>query len=264
MQLARLLGGNYPYRTYIPVYDASDLSDGELLMRASTFTGATGYYITAYTSDNVEAEDSIGITLSSSEAAYASKENAKLYNLASAVPSRDASTGFNFMEAIVNPDATYFAFHDQTTAKSVTTASTSTTFTVASLEDNIDGGWIYTTDGTDSAATYAGSLRYISAAAAGSCTTTALTVDTSSDFIKVLPIGHRLTGLNAEATGMTTAIAAETGVYLTIRENWITHAASAGRELMRKWNHDSLDGLSNVLIEAEIAQLRHCYRAVVA
>lgn len=263
MQLARCLGGNYPYRTYIPVYDASAIAEGELLMRSGTWTGATGYYISAYSGSNTEAEDSIGIAMHSSASAYASKENAKLYNMASAVPSKSQSTGCNFMEAIVNPDATYFAFYDQEDAVSVTSASTSTTLTITSLEDNIDGGWIYTTDQTDSAATYAGSLRYISASASGSCTITALTVDTSSDVIKVLPIGHRLVGLNAEATGLTSTAAASSTIFLDLRENWITHAASA-RSLLRQWEQDSLGGLKNTLIEGEIVQLRHCYRAVVA
>lgn len=265
MQLARILSGNYPYRTYIPVYDATTLTAGEMVMRHASWAAANKYYITAYTGANTEAEDSIGILLMSSTDGYASKENALLYNLASAAPSREESAGGNFLEAVVNPDATYFAFYDQTDAASCSTAITaSTTWTITSLEDNIDGGWLFTTNQADANATYVGLIRYLTASASGSCTVdSAVTVDTSTDYVKVLPIGHRITALNAEATGLTTTAAAGSGIYLDVRENFITHDASPRREA-RYWLQKGLDGLKGLKVEAELVQLRHCYRAVVA
>ncbi len=266
MQLARILGSNYPYRTNIPVYDAALLADGELVMRhASWASGTSKYYITAYTGANTEAEDSIGVLQASSTKVKDSKENDKFYKIGSdGIPDAAISAGGNFLPCIVNPEATYFAFYDQTDAKSCTHAETAeTTWQITSLEDNIDGGWLFTTDQADSSATYVGKIRYIKASASGSITCTAITVDTSTDYVKVLPIGHRLTGLNAEATGLTTTAAAGSGVYLDIMENWISHSALP-REKMRFWDHDASDNLSNLVVEAEIVQLRHCYRAVVA
>lgn len=266
MELARIMSGNYPYRTYIPVYDAATLVAGEMVMRLAAWdSSANKYYITAYTGANTEAEDSVGILLVGSTDAYASKENAKLYNMASATPSRSCDTGNNFLEAVVNPDATYYAFYDQTDAKSCSTAiSASTTWTITSLEDNIDGGWLFTTTQADASATYDGLLRYLTASASGSCTVdSAVTVDTSTDYVKVLPIGHRLTGLNAESTGLTTTAAACSGIYLDVRENFLTHDAKP-RMPLRKWNDQAGNGLKNIKVEAELVQLRHCYRAVVA
>ena len=268
MQLARIMSNNYPYRTYIPVYDAGAFVGGELVMRhASWHGGANKFYIEAYTNDNVEAEDSIGVLLMSTADGYASKENAKLYGLTAGTTTAVAiSAGGNYLEAIVNPDATYFANYTAADAKSCTTAITaSTTWTITSLEDNIDGGWLFTTNAADSSATYSGLIRYAAASASGSITTaTAVTVDTSTDFVKVLPVGHRLTGLNTASTGLTTTIAAEDGVYLDIRENWITHSASGGRRPLRYWEHKGLDNLDQLKVEGEIVQLRHCFRAVVA
>lgn len=269
MNPARLLGGNVPFVLNVPVYDATTLVKGELVMRHASWGNEDyTYYITAYTGAATEAEDSLGILQASSADAYASKENAKLYNMASAVPSRGTGAGNNFLPAIVNPDATYFAFYDQTTAISVTTASTSTTVTITSLEDDIDGAWLYTTEGTDSAATYKGLLRYLTASASGSCTIdSAATIDTSTDVIKILPLGHRTTELNTASTGLMTSAAGSStpGVFLDIMENW-GRWASAPTHALRYWNDKGLSGLGGKLatFEAEIVQLRHCYRAVVA
>lgn len=267
MELARVLGSNYPYKTYVPVYDGTILAEGELLIRSSAMhQAATKYYLTGYAGSSAEGDDALGITCASSTASYASKENTLQFNLASAVPSKTASTGLNFMEAIVNPDACYFAFYDQADAVSHTHAEAGTAITITSIEDHLDGGWIYSTDGTDSSATNAGQLRYITADDG-----TDLTVDstyicaTTSDFIKILPIGHRFVGLNAEATGITSAAAASSTVTLENRENWISGPAFGGRKLMRYWNHKGLDGLGgkDVKIEGEIIMLRHCWKDIV-
>lgn len=274
MELSKLLGGNYPYiHAHVPVYDATILAEGELLMRVGSWGNeGAGYYITAFTAANTEAEDTIGITMTSSTKAYASKENARFYNLASAVPSRTMATGNNFLPVIINPDALYMAFYDQADAVSNSTAcSASTALTFTNLEDDIDGGWLYTTDGTDSAATYAGKLRYLTASALGSCTLdSAITVDTSSDMIKILPIGHRLVPLNAEATGLscsdgtTPASGAADTIYLEIHDNY-GRWASMPTHPLRYWNDKGLEGLGGkkAIFWGEIVQLKHAWKYVV-
>ena len=267
MELARILGSNYPYKLNVPVCDAAALAEGEMVMRhGSWHSGENKFYITAYTSANTEAEDTIGVLCTSDAKAATHKENSDLYKIGSdGIADAAISAGGNFLPAIVNPEATYFCFYDQTAAQSCTTAiSASTTWTITSLEDNIDGGWLFTTAQTDSATTYGGKLRYAAASASGSITTSvAVTVDTSTDFCKAFPIGHRITGLNAAATGFLTTIAAETGIYLEVIENWVEHSGSPKRA-MRQWWHKGLDGLTNLKVEAEIVQLRHAWRAVVA
>lgn len=267
MELARIIGSNYPYILNVPVLESGAIAEGEMMMRHATWNSEnTKYYISAYTSDNVEAEDTVGITQTSAVKAAAHKENAALYAIGSdGLPNATIAEGGNFLPCVVNPEATYFAFYDQTVAKSCTTViSASTTWTITSLEDNIQGGWLFTTDDTDANATYPGLLEYVEESpAAGSATmAVAVTVDTNTDFVKVLPIGHRLTGLNAAATGMTTAIAAETGVYLDILENWVSHSGSP-KVRLRFWNHKGLRNLTQLKVDAELVQLRHCWNATV-
>ena len=270
MQLARLLGGNVPYVCNIPVYDTGVMYKGQLVMRHANFHDQEyKQYINAYVSTSAtEAEDTIGILQANSADAYASKENAKLYNFSSTLcNSRVATTGFNWLPAIVNPDATYFAYYDQTLAKSCTTAvAASTTWVITLLEDDIEGAWLYTTEGTDSAATYKGKLRYLTVSSSGTTTIdSAVTVDTSTDFIKLLPIGHRFCPLNVTATGMNTIIAVATTVFLEVIENW-GRWESAPTHALRYWNDKGLEGLGGKLatFEAEIVQLCHTWSRVVA
>jgi len=268
MHLSKLMAGNYPFRTNVPAYDAALLDLGEMLMRHATMhQAAAGYYITAYTSSNAEAEDSIGICQAKSTDLVDHPENAALYGInADGLCDKTASTGFNFMPVIANPHAIYFAFYDQAAAQSCTHAENGTAITITSIEDHLDGGWIYTTDGTDSSATYSGKLRYITADDGTDLTVdSTLQVDTSSDFIKIFPIGSRITGLNAAATGFLTTIAAETGIYLEVIENYGKWRQAPTHNL-RYWNDKGLDGLGGKIatFEAEIVQLRHCWHAVVA
>jgi hypothetical protein len=268
MQLARILGSNYPFITNIPAYDGTILAEGELLMRAATWNAATQYYVTAAGGSNAEtdAEDTIGTCMASSTDLYASKENAALYNLASAVPSKTATTGFCWVPAIVNPEASYFAFCDNTTNGAVLTAvavTASTTWTTT-IPDHMDGGWMYTTTDYSSTATYAGELRYATAAATTSITAdSVVTTDTSTDLGYILPIGNRLVALNSAATGVIPRTTASSTTHLNVVENWITHSGSP-KMAMRYWIHKGLSRLTNYRYEQELVMLTHCYRKIVA
>jgi hypothetical protein len=270
MQLSRIHGSNYPYKMNVPVYDAATLVDGEMVMRhGSWHSSETKYYITAYTGANTEAEDSIGVLQASAanvqQVANGLGENDQFYKIGTDdIPDAAISAGGNFLPCVTNPGARYYAFYDQTDAQSCDNAeSAETAWVIGSLEDNIDGGWLFTTDQADSSATYVGLLRYLTASAAGTATVAAVTVDTDTDYCKVLPLGHRLCGLNAESTGLTTTAAASSAVFLEVVENYLTHSASASEE-MRYWDHDNLADLKRLKVEGEVVQLRHCWRAVVA
>ena len=267
MYLTQMLAGNFPFRTNVQAYDSALLDLGELLMRAATMTGATGYYQTAYVGNNTEAEDTIGICQARSSDLVNHKENARFYSINSdGLPDKDASTGFNFMPVIANPEATYMAFYDQSDAVSFTHAENGTAITITSIEDHLDGGWIYTTDGADADATYVGELRYITADDGTDLTVdSTLQVDTSSDFIKLVPWSHRFVGLNAEATGITSAAAASSTVFLEVIENY-GRWRQAPTHKLRYWNDKGLSGLGGkiAIFEAEIVQLKHCWRAIVS
>ena len=267
MELSKLLGGNYPYvQSRVPVFDGSTLAEGELLMRLAAWHSAGAkYYISAYTDANTEAEDTIGITMTSSAKAYALKENPAKLGLTSAVPDVTTAAGNNFLPVIVNPDALYMAFYDQTDAKSHTHAENGTAITISSIEDNFDGGYIYTTDGADSSATYSGELRYITADDGTDLTVdSTLQVDTSSDFIKICPIGHRLIGINGAATGIGTEIAAPGTKYLETGDAY-GRWSSMPTHPLRYWNDKGLSGLGGkkATFWSELVQLKHAWRAVV-
>jgi hypothetical protein len=87
-----------------------------------------------------------------------------------------------------------------------TQAVTTTTMTVGSLEDNIDGAFIYVVSGTG-----AGQTNYLTASAAGSCTLKAAfatSLDTTSKFIKIIPRFHKLAVFNSAVTKLSSTAAA--------------------------------------------------------
>lgn len=234
----------------MPVYDAALLVNGELLMLGTTDPDAGAdqniAFVTAVTASAAEAVDALGILIDSKYAATAPSN----------VPAT-ASLGPNYGKCIINPFAVYLAEYDQTDAVTITSTST-TTLTVGSLEDDIDGGFAYFV-GTLSGV--AKSLRHINTAAAGSCvmdsalTTTGAGTDT---IIKILPPNHRLTGLNAEATGLTTTAAAGSGVSLHIADNYI-QSDSTSIQPLRKASHKGLNSLQNAKFFADVVMLDHVY-----
>ncbi len=263
MHLSRELGGNYPFRLNVPVLESALVDLGELMMRHTSWaSSATKYYHTAYSAATTEAEDTIGVSQARSSDLANHPENNAFYKIGSdGLPNATNEEGSNFMPVIANPHALYYAFYDQADAISITTGAATTTLTVSSLENHIDSGWMYTTDGTDSSATYVGSLRYLTASASGTATMdSADTTDTSSDIILLLPIGHRLTQLNAESTGLGTTAAAGAGLFLEVVENYGTWR-SAPTHMLRFWNDKGLDGLGGKIarFEAEIVQLKHTW-----
>ena len=266
MELARTFSGNYPFKANVPVYDAALLATDELVMRFATWhSGVSKFYITAYTASSAEAVDALGVLECGAVNAGDNKDNNTFYRIGTDdIPDAAISVGGNFLPCIINPDACYFAEYDQTDAIDQTGAvSASTTWAITSLEDNIDGGWLFTTKQKSSTATYSGLIRYATASAAGNITAdSAVTVDTSTDVVKVLPIGHRLNGLNAEATGLTTTAAASSAVQLDLRENYIQWQGSPEMEL-RYWNHRGMSDLGGLRVRGEVILLDHCYRQVV-
>lgn len=190
-----------------PVFDSAALEYGELLQLGTTTpdSGAdeSRALVTAFNATAADsATDSVGIL---NEETYGTTP-------AGTAPSGDYSVagGGSFGKVIINPFAIYRAEVDQTDAVAITSTS-GTTLTVVSLEDNIDGYYVYFV-GTTSGVT--GSLRSLLASAAGSATmdSALTTAGTASDTIIIIPPQFQyVANLNAEATGITTAVAANSG-----------------------------------------------------
>ncbi len=158
------------------VYDAALLDYGELLMLGATAATDQPALITAYNAtDANSAIDAVGML------------NEDTYESGGTVPSGDpASSSGNYGKVIINPFSVYRVEASQAAADDVAITSTSTTtITVSSLSDNIDGYWVYSPVGDS-----IGSLRLLTAAASGSATMDSawpVTGDSSDTIIVVVP-----------------------------------------------------------------------------
>lgn len=123
-------------------------------------------------------------------------------------------------------------------AISCTEAVNSTTMTVTSLENDIDGAFIYVVSGVG-----AGQTNYLTASASGSCTLKAAfgtSLDTSSKFIKILPRFHKLLSLSSDGVKLASQAAAGSlaGAILDIR---IQRGGQS--ESLNPTKHDAITGL---------------------
>lgn len=99
---------------------------------------------------------------------------------------------------LIVPGRVVRAYYSSTVLVACTQAVTTTTLTLTSLEDDIDGSFLYVQSGTG-----AGQTNYLTAAAAGSCTLKAAfatSLDTTSNLIKILRRFHQKIALNADGT----------------------------------------------------------------
>jgi hypothetical protein len=136
---------------------------------------------------------------------------------------------------------------DQDTQLDVATYTSGTkTVEITSLEDDIDGGWIYITDGPG-----AGELQYIITSASGSVITkTAFSEDLTavSDCIVLRPELHQLHTLSSNASKIITSAAAGS---LT----WGTLAIEFKYDGMERWErldmtkHSGLTGLDDLHVK---------------
>lgn len=123
-----------------------------------------------------------------------------------------------------------------------TQAVTTTTITVTSLEDDIDTAFLYVVSGTG-----AGQVNYLTAAASGSATLKAAfatSLDTSSKFIKILPLFHQLGSLNADGTALSSQAAAG-AVKISIVRNWFE--INGDEVQLNPTKHSALTGLSSLV-----------------
>lgn len=258
------LTGAEPIIRDVPVYDAATLVNGEFIM-LDPAAASDSQYITGYTSDNTEMIDGLGImneTLSLISKAdhgdfistAATTTEAAISSVASTV-----ATGSRYGKAIINPFAVYQTEYSQADANTMVcpVEAAQTAWTPAAAEDNIDGGWVYTT--YKSGNTNGGSLRYIYVNDGTDYTVTALTTDATDDYVKVLPIAARLSDLDATATSLMNLGVVGTGVSMCVVENYI---GGGGRpqEPLRMQVHDNLDDLgSTTKLYADLICINHLY-----
>lgn len=123
-----------------------------------------------------------------------------------------------------------------------TEAVSTTAMTVTSLEDNIDGAFLYVTDGDGE-----GQTNYLTASASGSCTLKAAfgtALGSGDTFIKILPRFHSYLALSADGTKLRSQAAAGAWVEAKIIDNFIYR--NNRREQLDPTKHAALTGLTNL------------------
>lgn len=172
-----------------------------------------------------------------------------------------AGTSYVRRKVIINPFAVYRAEYD--TADDADVASTSTTtVTITSLEDNIDGGWLLGDDGSGAygTGTTGSLLQFLTASASGSATTkTASGWTSANDVIKVLPLFHQLVKINTAADKLGTDAAAGSGRAVII-DNWISADGLPLQEL-DPTKHSGLT-LFNPKVYSDIRFLDHAFQTI--
>lgn len=285
MQLDATMSGNIPYITNIPVYlatTAKGLKKGAVVCAGAT-GHASGYTLSVATS-TAACKDAIGVLAIGAEEAYDSpdkgqgiKIDAKCFAVQSdyICDSGVATTyGGDWLPAILNEDAMYFAPMSTTQAAATAsdtlvetiTASVGTIVTIASVAQDVAGGWLYShTTNSTGAATYSGSLRSINAsiAAASAGLATAMNVSTDSSIVYMGRIGLTLTTINSTGQSLRSggAAGAKVGVALDVMDNYVVHA-SAPMHPLRVWVDDGLDGLEDVTAYGKVKLIDFVNRAL--
>jgi hypothetical protein len=242
----------------MPVYDAALLANGELLMKGTSDPDAGAdqgiALVTAVTGSAAEAVNCVGIL---QDARWnVNVQGVYSQNVApSNVPATNA-LGPKYGKVIINPGAVYLAEYDQADAIAITSTA-GTTLTVAALQDDIDGSFVYFVGGTTGVT---GSLRHLDSGAAGAAVMdSALTVNgTAADsIIRTLRPLSATSNLNAAATGLSTTAAINSGISLRVVDNYV-QADNIPFVPLRKATHKGLNNLQKAKLFADVVSINHC------
>lgn len=170
---------NYPEGVMkLPVYDASALTKGQVLKWGAEGSG-TGNKALIDVADT--AADAFAILMETPSSVVTNLQTPVLYQA---------------QVRILNNPSLLKIYYDMSTSNDLdVSSSTSTVITVAAVDDDMDGSWVYINSGTG-----AGQLRYVKAADTTTLTVnTAFTTtpDSTSDFILIRPVG-----IQASSTGL--------------------------------------------------------------
>lgn len=152
--------------------------------------------------------------------------------------SKQDGTAYTRYKLVVNPDCVYQCELTDPTTTNIAVASTSTvTVTITSLEDDIDGGWLWGNDGQ---------VQWIATSAAGSCTTKTATSWTSANKVsRLLPLYKILLDLNTAGTKLLPAAAIGTGKVIVV-ENYIQFPGGK-IDVLDPTKHSGITGATSAL-----------------
>ncbi len=270
------LCGAEPIIKDCPIYDATNLENGELLMKGTTSTGTGNSWvslISSYAGDaTADAIDSVGILLEDQYGANGTITPSATFA---------GTTGVRHGKVIINPFAVYRAEYGQAAADdSVVGTGNSTTAVgqVMATAGEAVGGFIYFTHIATNQDALKGSLRMVvsnSIESAGVTALAAAPVAATELFICIQPAHNYTMGVNAAATGlsssgttMTDLMSNAEGTNLRIVESWIEAPGIGFVPLVGYKNRDTnldlgaLDNLpSTTKFYSDIMQKDHLFGA---
>lgn len=225
-----------------PLYDSATIAKGELVMLGGTDPDSGNdegtSFVTAYSATSANsAVDALGICI----------ETLDTSSSPSIASDYSTTTGPCYGKCIINPFAVYKAEHSLAAAHDqAITSTSSTTVTIGTLADDIDGFWVYfplTQSGVK------GSLRLLTASASGSATMDSAlnTAGTSSDTaVLISPPNHYAFNLDTTATKIDSSNcqAVDEATNIRVVQTYIDR--DAGLEVMRPNEHYALDDLDKV------------------
>lgn len=280
MELSRLVSGDHaPFVTNIPVYLATTvngLKRGAVVCNGAT--GATRGFTLSVATTTAAAKDVMGVLQCDASFAYQNKDQGQGKSVkgsdfriqSNLVADRGAVAGNDWLPAVINPDALYFALYSTTQAAATAgdtitqgiTASTGTVVTIASLEQDQIGGWIFSHSSNSTATpTFSGSLRYISTATQTGIVglLTAMNISTDSSLVVIPPAaGLRSSVLNSTGQHLRSQGAAGLKVAqgICLFDSYMANDTSPMHPL-RSWIDDGKDGLTGVKLFSEVFLYDH-------
>lgn len=272
MEVSRLISGNTPFITNIPVYLATTVNG--LKRGAVVAVGATGAARGATLSvatTTAAAKDVIGVLNLDASFAYQTEKEGTNGHYANSfriqsdlIADRGADEGNDWLPAVVNPDALFLSWYSTTQAAATAgdtitqsiTASTGTSVTIASLDQDQIGGWLFSVKSNSVGdATYYGALRYISTATQTGLVglLTAMNLSTDSSLILMAPWATRSTIINDDGR----YLRSQGGAGLKLAQGivtWDNYGQWDGAPLhpLRSWMDNGLNSLNNAKFYAEI------------
>lgn len=279
MDLSRLVcGAHDPFTTNIPVYLATTvngLKAGAVVCNGAT--GATRGFTLSVATTTAAAKDAMGVLAISASFAYANVDQGQERSSKSSdfriqsdlIADRGAVGGNDWLPAVINPDALYYAWFSTTQAAATAgdtitqsiTASTGTVVTIASLDQDQIGGWLFShSSNSTGTPTFYGQLRYISTATQTGIVglLTAMNLSTDSSLVLVAPAYLRSTILSSAGRYLRSQGAAGLKVAQGIQPldtygSW----DSAPFHPLRSWIDDGKNGLTGVKLFSEVYLFDH-------
>ena len=277
MELSRLLSGNCPFQTNVPVYLATTvdgLKRGAVICNGAT--GATRGFTLSVATTTAAAKDVLGVLAEGASFAFAvthestNGQDASSFRIQSdLIADRGMTSGGDWLPAIINPDALYFAWYSTSQAAATAgdtitqsiTASTGTTVTIASFDQDQVGGWLFSHNANSTGTpTYSGSLRFVSVSTQTGLVglLTAMNVSTDSSLVAMTPATIKRSIINSTGQHLRSQGAAGLQVAqgIHIFDNY-GKWASAPMHPLRSWVDDGKNGLTDVRLFAEVFLFDH-------